>query len=186
MSKKKIKVDKIDLVKKLHSSNKENFNTLSNTDLSKLDKNELEEIVRNLLIQLKMLNDYMLKKELDSLKKPIDIFEDSFKNFTPPVVENNMKKYKTYLMTDGTKAYKIGKAVSEIKRKKVLSHQFSRLEIVCVLPYCIENELHLFFESKKINGEWFLLTPEDVDFFKSFKTINKEAAKDILNKGNYE
>lgn len=75
------------------------------------------------------------------------------------------------------RGYKIGKSKSPGKRVETLG---------VVLPFPIDTvaliktpnmgqlelELHNHFADKRINGEWFALTPEDVEYIKALETIS--------------
>src|SRR5690242_18538642 len=77
-----------------------------------------------------------------------------------------------YLLQSPKGAYKIGKSVNPKSRFQTfkLSLPFE-VEYVCVIQTNrmsdLERELHERFASKKINGEWFDLSTEDVQYIKS-------------------
>lgn len=88
---------------------------------------------------------------------------------------------KIYLIStffEGRTLYKIGytKRKVEDRIKEFRTGNCSEFDIVKVFEpkdYCvtIENALHKHFHSKKINGEWFDLSEEDV---RSFENICKD------------
>ena len=71
-----------------------------------------------------------------------------------------------YLMKCGDK-YKIGVSNNVEKRKKQLDNRPFPVEIIAVSPlvagaYNIEKELHEVYAEKRLNGEWFDLTENDI------------------------
>lgn len=75
-----------------------------------------------------------------------------------------------YLLKSGPH-YKIGKAMSVTQRKRQLDIQLpERAEIVHRIktddPFGIEGYWHRRFASKRLNGEWFSLAPDDVKAFR--------------------
>lgn len=69
-------------------------------------------------------------------------------------------------------SYKIGKSQGVEKRREALEKQMKmKLQLIHTFPaddYTLaENALHRQFADRLINGEWFDLTPEDVDYIKS-------------------
>lgn len=78
-----------------------------------------------------------------------------------------------YLMRAGTtNMYKIGNAKNvQARRKAIQTANPLPIIIVAVLrttmANMLERKMHAFFRTKRVNGEWFLLTPEDVAAFKA-------------------
>lgn len=76
-----------------------------------------------------------------------------------------------YLLQSPTKAYKIGRTRNPDNRLETFSVKLPfEVEYTCVIRcddmYSLEKELHGRFADKRINGEWFNLSPEDVDHIK--------------------
>lgn len=68
--------------------------------------------------------------------------------------------------------YKIGKSKSAVDRIESLSVKLPfAVEPVCVIASDdmngLEKQLHERFQDKRVNGEWFALTNEDVEYLKS-------------------
>lgn len=76
-----------------------------------------------------------------------------------------------YLVQSPTGAYKIGKAKDPNDRQKTFGIQLPfEVEFIALVPTPnmkqTEDELHRQFADKRVNGEWFNLTPEDVEYIK--------------------
>lgn len=69
----------------------------------------------------------------------------------------------TYIMTDGSGLYKIGKAFDVDKRLKSLQCGNATIKIVETAIGDYENYLHKKFKSKRVKGEWFSLNEDDLD-----------------------
>ena len=75
-----------------------------------------------------------------------------------------------YLL-EGDNCYKIGLSKDAAKRTNYLSVKLPfETKLVCIINsedmYSLESQLHKRFESKRINGEWFNLNGEDVEYIK--------------------
>lgn len=57
---------------------------------------------------------------------------------------------------------KIGNTQNIKKRLAVLRTSNLNLMLLFVLPYNLEKELHLLFKDKRVKGEWFRLSNEDI------------------------
>jgi len=82
--------------------------------------------------------------------------------------------YLALMKLGGEKCYKIGKAVLVERRKDQIALQLpAELELVHSVStddaYGIEAYWHRRFASKNTNGEWFALSPQDVQAFKRRK-----------------
>lgn len=76
-----------------------------------------------------------------------------------------------YLLQSPTKAYKIGRTSNPKSRAKTFGVQLPfEVEFICLIQADdmrqLETELHQRFSDKRINGEWFALSPDDVDYMK--------------------
>ena len=69
----------------------------------------------------------------------------------------------TYVIRDKlSKLYKIGKCKNFKTRFSTLNTSNLNLELVFLLHYIPEKDLHKSFKSKRISKEWFDLTQEDL------------------------
>lgn len=77
-----------------------------------------------------------------------------------------------YLLKTGSDVYKIGRAKDPNNRLRVFNVklpfevEFEHL-IATENMYLLERELHQRFASKRVNGEWFRLDMQDIDYIKS-------------------
>lgn len=76
-----------------------------------------------------------------------------------------------YLIQSPTGAYKIGRTANPTDRMKTFSVKLPfEVEYVCVIQtedmLGLENQLHNQFAHLRINGEWFQLSPDDVEYIK--------------------
>lgn len=76
-----------------------------------------------------------------------------------------------YLIQSPTGAYKIGRTSNPDDRMKTFSVKLPfEVEYVCLIPtpdmYGFEAQLHDHFASKRVNGEWFALDTDDVEYIK--------------------
>ena len=67
--------------------------------------------------------------------------------------------------------YKIGRANNVEYRERTLQGEDPQITTIHTISSttALEKELHHFFSEKRIRGEWFNLSQEDVDFIKSLK-----------------
>lgn len=74
------------------------------------------------------------------------------------------KKYKTYLMLDeATGYYKIGRAINPTYREATLQSEKPSITLISMCNTDIENILHKRYEAKRMRGEWFHLSKNEVD-----------------------
>lgn len=76
-----------------------------------------------------------------------------------------------YLMQDSQGKHKIGRSKGPSKRRQALSSKANAVNIVCLIPRedCylrLEQQLHWVFSKKRVHGEWFRLTSDDVQYIK--------------------
>lgn len=76
-----------------------------------------------------------------------------------------------YLLQSTTGAYKIGRSINPHNRLKTFEVKLPfEVEYVCVIAtdsmVALEAALHGRFADKRVNGEWFALTPDDVEYIK--------------------
>jgi hypothetical protein len=71
--------------------------------------------------------------------------------------------YKTYIMVDENSGlYKIGKSRNPTVREATLGGQIPKIKILFVCDKDIEREIHTEFSDKRVRGEWFNLSMDDV------------------------
>lgn len=153
-----------------------------NTKLIGLDVFDTEEILINKIgyepyIQLNALLaikskidasiQFALNNDINDLNK--QHIEDWYKQqeARPKRKEKKDKRTNIYLMVDhNTGFYKIGRSKSPLKREKTLQSEKPTIELIAHWESVEshENWLHQKFENKRIRGEWFALSQEDVDF----------------------
>lgn len=80
-----------------------------------------------------------------------------------------------YLIQSPTGAYKIGRTTNPKDRMKTFSVKLPfEVEYVCLIQtddmYSLEQSLHKQFATKRVNGEWFQLEPNDVEHIKRLAT----------------
>jgi hypothetical protein len=76
-----------------------------------------------------------------------------------------------YLLKSSEGYYKIGKTKDPKNRMKTFGLKLPmHVEYICLIESDdmgeLETMLHIDYQSKRINGEWFDLTPEDVEYIK--------------------
>lgn len=76
-----------------------------------------------------------------------------------------------YLIQSPTGTYKIGRTVDPDNRMKTFTVKLPfEVEYVCTIQtedmHALEKQLHGHFASKRVSGEWFSLTPDDVEYIK--------------------
>ena len=76
-----------------------------------------------------------------------------------------------YLVQSTTGAYKIGRTIDPANRLKTFSVKLPfEVEFVATIQtpdmYQLEADLHRKYDSKRVNGEWFALSPADVEYIK--------------------
>jgi len=79
-------------------------------------------------------------------------------------LENTKSKFfNTYLMKDSHTGYiKIGKAMNPNKREKSLKCGNPTIKLIAVCNQNIETKLHQRFKDKRVSGEWFNLSNNDI------------------------
>jgi hypothetical protein len=77
---------------------------------------------------------------------------------------------KTYLMKDFFRGFhKIGKSINPQVRERTLQSEVPTIELVHVIDEDIEKHLHEKFSAKRIRGEWFNLSNNDLNYITSWK-----------------
>lgn len=87
----------------------------------------------------------------------------------------DLSNQKTYIMKDSsTNLIKIGKAINPKYREKTLQSEKPTIFLFAVCEDNIESELHKKFEDKRVRGEWFNLTDNEINvILKDYKFILK-------------
>lgn len=76
----------------------------------------------------------------------------------------NNKEQKTYLIYNvNTNMYKIGRSNDPSRREATLQSEEPQLKLISTCEENIEKFLHKKYKSKRVRGEWFILTQQDVD-----------------------
>ena len=105
-------------------------------------------------------------KELEKLEAKAAIRESAKAGKNP----RSLSGY-VYLLQSPSGNYKIGRTSNPDDRLKTFSVKLPfEVEYVCVIQtddmYALESNLHQRFWDKRVNGEWFTLSPEDVAHIK--------------------
>lgn len=88
------------------------------------------------------------------------------------IFRNDFPKYnyqtlppKTYLMLDSNTGYiKIGRSVNPKKRETTLQSEKPNITLLKTCDSDIETKLHKIFKDKRVRGEWFSLSKEDINY----------------------
>lgn len=77
--------------------------------------------------------------------------------------KSNNKGSHTYLMIDEYSTFiKIGKSISPSERERTLGAQIPKIKLLFSIDKDIERELHATFQNKRVRGEWFRLSMDEV------------------------
>lgn len=130
--------------------------------------NDIEE----LLNQMEFFIEHENRSALAALQRLLR--EEEVRRATPINVRSTTEGY-VYLLQSPSKAYKIGRTRTPENRLKTFGVQLPfEVEYICLIAtsdmYRLERQLHQRFATKRINGEWFALTPEDIEFIKGLAT----------------
>lgn len=136
------------------------------------------EVLRQIESLLKPTIEFALKNDIEKLNE--EYYEWSTKailEYAGRVPKSIKNKTFIYLIHDkGSNAYKIGVSTNPEKRMKSIKSASAHAELLFYLDGDEYNEkfLHDKFTSKRIRGEWFNLSTEDVEYIKSgaWKTIS--------------
>lgn len=80
-----------------------------------------------------------------------------------------------YLLQSPTGAYKIGRTRDPKNRLKTFEIKLPfEVSFICTIQttdmYRLEHDLHVRFAGKRVNGEWFVLEVEDIEYIKGLAT----------------
>lgn len=84
-----------------------------------------------------------------------------------PKRKSRFYTYVYVLKNNKTGLYKIGRSIKPKFREKTLASEQPDVSLVFVSPLCetsIEKELHRHFQDKRVRGEWFSLSHDDVQY----------------------
>jgi hypothetical protein len=139
------------------------------TNSTRVDTERARRIVR-WLVKYQFIQPYPFAK--DNVYFVPELFKPSFPDMAQVsrarVVDNSGY---VYLLQSPTSAYKIGKTGNPDSRFATFKTALPfEVEYVCVIKtddmHSLEKELHKQFADKRVNGEWFVLSPNDVEFIK--------------------
>lgn len=78
--------------------------------------------------------------------------------------EERLAKQQTYLMRDENTGYvKIGVSINPKLRERTLQSQKPTVSLFATVKGNIERKLHKTYADKKVRGEWFDLTQEEIN-----------------------
>ena len=78
--------------------------------------------------------------------------------------EERLAKQQTYLMRDENTGYvKIGVSINPKLRERTLQSQKPTISLFATVKGNIERKLHKAYANKKVRGEWFDLTQEEIN-----------------------
>lgn len=106
---------------------------------------------------------------LEERHKQIDWYYGSYgwvaellRSFPVGYGKNETKKAVTYIMTDKSGYYKIGRTKSLKERYRALKVGNPTLKLVGSIIDDVENKLHSDYANKNVDGEWFALSETDI------------------------
>lgn len=104
------------------------------------------------------------EERLGSISIPMLIMSHSQLNENTPICE-----FKTYLMHDSQRGYyKIGKSRNPKVRETTLQAELPTIDLIHVIDSDIELYLHQKFDAKRVRGEWFRLSQDDINYIKKY------------------
>jgi hypothetical protein len=131
----------------------------------KIHKGSLE--VLELLKEANNLNITKLEKEIDDLKRELSTAKTMQLTTMLQSASYNrtqQPKPKCYIMIDGaTKYVKIGKSINPENRERTLQSEKPTIKMIHVFNNDIEKILHQKYNDKRLRGEWFDLTEDEVN-----------------------
>lgn len=79
--------------------------------------------------------------------------------------KNSVSSSKTYLMMDSnTGLVKIGRSVNPKARERTLQSEKPTISMIKVCEKLVEKELHKKYAKKRVRGEWFKLSEDDIEY----------------------
>lgn len=110
----------------------------------------------------------LLKKNIVGKRFSMEDLLSIFLNMEKPDI-NEKEKIKTYIMSDATGLFKIGRSTDIQRRLLTLKIGNPTIRLKFYINGDFEKELHNKFTSKHIIGEWFALSDEDLNYIKELK-----------------
>ncbi len=115
--------------------------------------------------------------DLDRVIRKLSIYRDEMAAYygEPTIKYNPVGLTKIYLMSDTHTGYtKIGRSIDPEKRERTLLGDKSTIKLIFMSGECdrsIEKELHHRFKEKRIRGEWFNLSLDEIEEIKNHRFI---------------
>ena len=109
-------------------------------------------------------------KEIETLTKKLNYYKNELlAYYNEGELQSNsiMYTYVYLLKCNSTGLYKIGRSINPVFREKTLQSQEPDIQSIFISGRTLkskEKELHTLFKDKRIRGEWFRLTEQDVEF----------------------
>lgn len=94
-----------------------------------------------------------------------DFIINVLKDLKPKVLKEDY----TYIMSDSSGMYKIGKSFDPKCRLDNLGIGNPTIKLDFIIKGNIENKLHKLFKNKRVKGEWFRLDKLDLEIIKNYK-----------------
>ena len=140
------------------------------TENNRLLKLSKEDIISISFYNLNLSSTLKVIKYLDSILEKDDITYLRFKylimsqlNYTTFNKDKFITSQKTYLMKDSnTGLIKIGKAVNPKFRERTLQSEKPTISLFAICDNLVERELHKKYNDKRVRGEWFKLSEDEV------------------------
>jgi hypothetical protein len=97
-------------------------------------------------------------------KKDILNYKSLFAEKSKSEKVKSEKKFLTYIMIDKNLPgfYKIGKAINPKYREKTLQGEKPTISLIYICNENIESKLHSLYKHKRVRGEWFKLTDDEI------------------------
>lgn len=138
-------------------------------------KNTIERLGNKRTLATKVVEYAKRKGYVDIVQHCESVVEKMQDNKDESTADGVLHIGEVYLFKSG-RYYKIGKTIDTVRRGTELRIQLPEsLSLVHSIktddPSGVENYWHRRFESKRLNGEWFDLSPSEVRSFKAWKRI---------------
>lgn len=140
--------------------------------LKATDGNEIIELIDELMVDPDL---HITGTSIEWLRAVKHGVENQYDPFVKPTKRNAKKSTNpgyVYLLLAESGHYKIGRTSDPENRAKTFGVKLPfRVEYECVIKtnemVGLEKELHKKFDAKRIDGEWFALSNDDVEYIKS-------------------
>ena len=110
--------------------------------------------------------EFEMEKAEDKVRKELELL------LNDRAQKNNEYTY-TYILTDKSGKYKIGRTSDLKKRFSTFCVSNPTIKIIAIIIGDAEEELHRRFRNKQVKGEWFDLSDFDIKYIlNKYKTIN--------------